>query len=286
MNFIPFILIFIAAIGFVTSSLFEYEKSALKELFYFKKELLGSHVADTLLTTEYFESLNGVIKEKRLKTYPNHRLNTGYKERSKCNFLALFRTKESKNYFKKVLLSLYSPLFKGDDFLAETLIQTIEKRIKFLTEKKLDFSLLDLCPKDEGLKELYLLMLKGTLGYQHSKEGYPPLEDFFTFDKENSGKSLYFHFAHETLFSLALGTELSIKVIEKEKSCFKEHRRALLVDEFKAFLAEEGMDEKEQKAFFELFQFNAPSKKRVNVVYLDPELQFEIRKHLNLSGAP
>jgi hypothetical protein len=285
MNFIPFILIFIAAIGFVTSSLFEYEKSALKELFYFKKELAGSHLADTLLATEYFESLNGVIKEKRLKNYPNHRANTGYKERSKCNFLALFKDRESKEYFKKLLLNLYAPLFKDDDFLAENLIQTIEKRIKFLTEKKLDFSLLNLCPKDEGLKEVYLLMLKGTTAYQNTKSGYPPLEDFFTFDKESKGKPLCFHFAHEKLFSLALGAELSLKVIEKEKSCFKEHRRGLLVDEFKVILTEEGIDEKEQKALFHLFQFNALSKKRLNVVYIDPELQFEIRKHLNLSGA-
>ena len=285
MNFIPFILIFIAAIGFVTSSLFEYEKSALKELYYLKKELIGSHLANTLLTTEYFETLKGVIKEKRLKSYPNHRFNTGFKERSKCNFIALFKEKESKDYLKQVLLSLYAPLLKSDDFLADNLINILEKKIKFFNEKKLEFSWLNLCPKDEPLREVYLSMVKGTIGYQNTQGGFPPLEDFFMFDKDSKGKPLCFHFVHEKLFSLALGNDLAQKVIEKEQSCFLAHRRGLLVDEFKAILAEEGLEEKKQKTLFNLFQFNAGTKKRLTVVYIDPDLQFEIRKHLTLSDA-
>jgi len=104
-----------------------------------------------------------------------------------------------------------------DPHLAYTLINAWQKK---RTQKNLITKIEDLFPEESSLEGIFYKMLKGSGYYALAhQEGYPPLDDFFRFSKEDPSIVCLPYASHIALESL-LGKKLTEAILELEKTKF------------------------------------------------------------------
>lgn len=95
-----------------------------------------------------------------------------------------------------------------------------------------------LIPDERELKEVYLKMVKGTKSYNLlTKEGYPPLGDFFRIAREEKDKPLSFCAASTPLLKVVFGEKLTQAILDEERlTGEKRSARPLKKDELESLL--------------------------------------------------
>lgn len=101
-----------------------------------------------------------------------------------------------------------------DPEIAKTLVAAWQKK---RTQKNLVSKIEDLFPDDKALSDVFYKMFKGSGYYTvDAKEGYPPLEDFFRFNKEDTS-ILCLPYASQAALEALLGKKLTDAIAEVEK---------------------------------------------------------------------
>ncbi|MES2198865.1 MAG: hypothetical protein V4489_01685 [Chlamydiota bacterium] len=154
--------------------------------------------------------------------YLSHRFRANLSAQAKWNLAPLISQEKITPHLKGATISFLAILYGHTDFwekekkenpdFAETLLDSFKK--KDFAEK-----ISDLFPEDLSLQPIFYKMLKGSGSYDiASKQGHPPLEDFFRLEKENT-HTLSLSYACFPALQALLGEDLLEKVlrIEKEK---------------------------------------------------------------------
>lgn len=214
---------------------------------------------------------------KKFKSFSSHRKLTPPSPYSKLNIAELLFEEISSPLLRKSAEKLLMDLYGEKPFT-----QSIEREnwphallselIKIGKKKKELSDLQDLQPEAEPLRTLYYHMLKGSGAYNlETKQGYPPLSDFFSLEK-NERKPIYFCFASYPVLTAVLGEEIAKEILqkEKEKSTSEGGRRVLTKAELQALLVSA---EGPKDNFIEIEELLSFSKKKValqHLSYKDP----------------
>lgn len=137
-----------------------------------------------------------------------------------------------------------------------------------------DFPQLLCCLEPEEAALLYPL-IKGTHQYKlRTKEGYPPLGDFFLL--KGRKKSVNFSYATRPLLIALFGERIGAQVIAKEKEKWEEEEknRPLKKEELAQFLLEQG---KNLTDFEPLIQFGTAKTKTSKVVLKDNATSIQLK---------
>ncbi len=144
-------------------------------------------------------------------------------EKSKFNLIPLFTPSAEHDQLYEIAAKLLKDIY-GDTGISKAASQlsvsNFEYKIldaliaKAHTEKEF-VSLEDLAPEEHNLRELFLKMMHGTKHYTlATKQGYPPLGDFFLL--HNKRKAICFCFASTPLLNATFGTKITQYILEEE----------------------------------------------------------------------
>lgn len=162
-------------------------------------------------------------REKKIKqegSYRSYRLSPTLSSQAKWNLAPLIFEQKSISYLEEATICFLESLYGHADFwkkeknqnpeLAQALLDSFKKRNSI--EK-----ISDLFPEELSLQPVFYKMLKGS-GYYDltSKQGYPPLEDFFRLEKEDP-YTLSLPYACLPALEALLGEVLTAKVLQIEK---------------------------------------------------------------------
>lgn len=157
---------------------------------------------------------------KKEGVYLSHRLRFNLSSQAKWNLSPFIFSEKPTSHLEEATILFLESLYGHADFwqkakkqdsdLAKTLLDSF--RSKDLVEK-----MSDLFPEDPFLQSIFYKMLKGSGYYEiASKQGYPPLEDFFRLEKENT-YTLSLSYASFPALKALLGEDLTQKVLQIEK---------------------------------------------------------------------
>ena len=157
---------------------------------------------------------------KKEGVYLSHRVRSNLSSQSKWNLGPLVFSDKPTAHLEESTISFLESLYAHADFwekgkkqnpdLVKVLLDSFKK--KDLVEK-----VSDLFPEEPSLQLVFYKMLKGSGYYEiASKQGYPPLEDFFRIEKENT-HTLSLSYASLPALKALLGEDLTQKVLQIEK---------------------------------------------------------------------
>ena len=257
MNFLPFVLILTTVICFSCSVLSVLTKTNFNKLNLIEAELDLENRSFGKIQETAFLYFPGKIKLKRKIKYENHRLNLDHYERSKCNLNPCLTSKIGFNFLIQSIQELYSPLFQSKEE-AKALAIELKKKYTQLKKEGAEITIISLNPQPQSMKAIYKGMLLGN-------KNTPPFETLFFYNNEAQSNPLCFRFAKMSLFKLALGEELTSKILEFEENNFLSSKKKLKKEEVLQFLKDDGKSEKEIEKIMALFTFREPKKSIIHV---------------------
>ncbi len=160
------------------------------------------------------------LQVRKQGVYLSHRLRSNLSSQAKWNLAPFIFSEKPTSHLEESTILFLETLYGHTDFwkkgkkqdpdLAQTLLDSFKK--KDLAEK-----MSDLFPEDPFLQVIFYKMLKGSGCYEiASKQGYPPLEEFFRLEKENT-YTLSLSYASFPALEALLGEDLTLKVLQTEK---------------------------------------------------------------------
>ncbi len=166
-------------------------------------------------------------REKKIKqegSYRSHRLFPTLSSQAKWNLAPLISEKKPISYLEEATICFLESLYGHADFWKKEKIQNPELAQALLDSfknKVLPEKISDLFPEELSLQPIFYKMLKGS-GYYDlaSQQGYPPLEDYFRLEKENT-YTLSLPYACLPALEALLGDVLTSKVLQIEKEKFE-----------------------------------------------------------------
>lgn len=256
MSFISFLIILMIALGFFYEALISESKAFFRIFSNYESKQIQDHESFSQLNQTYFYYLDGKIKKPRNKSYYNPRLNLDFYERSKCNIASCLKDEKGKDLLKRLLLNLFPQIFK-EEHEAIKLIKAWHLSVEKEKNHPSTLSIYRLKPEDPIDVLVYEKLIY-----------HPLFEKLFYFDALSNKKPLCFRFAKMPLFEIALGKELSDLILDKEKQHFDETKKKLTIEEIKAFLKDQGHEDK-IPFITRLFAFKEPKKRMIHVESID-----------------
>lgn len=296
MNILPLLFIFITILS-LTSYHFLHERiSSENSLRSYRGYMRAERLARThLANMQYKKATNSTSKkEKRVshlnkeQKYLNPRSKTPASEASRFNLHLLFSSQPPPIIYETAA-RLIKILYGHADFFKESKIPYLEYAIidqmKLNCRTKTPLTFFTLFPDDPTYQPIFYKLIKGTNHYSlQSKEGYPPLHDFFTLTPQNNKVSLQFPYASEALLQALWGEAIATTIIEKEKQKWeKDHRHhTLLETELTAILGKNPTAKLEMATLRPHLSFSAKRPKLEATKHTDTQTQITIR-HSNLN---
>lgn len=222
--------------------------------------------------------------EKKKKELINPRTKQNPWDESKLNLGPLLAPFSSGTQGKlyEVALALLEELYKGSaverlaqekkvDSFALRILDSIIEKAKENPEAE---SLAELFPDDLALQEIYYKMLKGTQNYD-GVSGYPPLQDYFSFEKESKKKPIDFSLATAPLLKALLGPKITSQILEEEKVNSEKNRKfsALRQKGLEQVLLQFPEERLAFSDFSDLVYFETKKKPATSYMFIDPKTQ-------------
>lgn len=159
---------------------------------------------------------------------------------------------------------------KVDSFALRILDSMIEKA----NENPEAESLSELFPDDPALKEIYYKMLKGTQNYD-GVSGYPPIEDYFIFEKASKKKPINFSLATAPLLKCLLGPKITARILEEERTKSEENRKftSLKQPELQQLLLQFSEERVTYSDISDLVSFDTNKERSKTYMFIDPKTQ-------------
>lgn len=160
------------------------------------------------------------LRVKKEGPYLSHRFRTNLSSQSKWNLAPFIFSDKQTTHLEEATCSFLECLYGHTDFWKKGKKQNPDLAEDLLTSfKKMDSAekISDLFPEEPSLQPIFYKMLKGS-GYYDvtSKQGHPPMEDFFRLEKENT-YTLSLSYACFPALNALLGNSLAKKVLQVEQ---------------------------------------------------------------------
>ncbi len=240
MNILPFVFTFLILMGIASMTLFKGVSSTALESRCVEGSILMQRAMRSKLAKKTFRDITKTEHEpnskkpktpKSLKkTYESPRKAKSLSEASK------FTLSTENQLLYEPAARLLKLLYGHAPFYEERLEYKILDEILWKKDRK-DF--VDPFPEIEPLKTIYYKMLKGTNIYDlQTKNGYPPLSDFFSLGKQK----IFFYHASLPVLTAILGEKLTKQVIAEEKAESERRGEVVSMGEalFKPFVEKKG----------------------------------------------
>ena len=274
MNFLPFLLVFMTAISLYSSLLFLEAKSYMKQLSSLEKKNHLNEKAQLSYQLTYFQYQKGKINYPKRTHYINFRNELDHYERSKCNLAVCFKTKQGMEFLKTAFLSIYPSFFLDEKELVDFL-ETWKGALKKMIQVPIPFSFYQIHFENLNDARIYKALLEG-------KSKSFPLETLFLYDEKGIDKPLCFRYAQTLLFEAALGKELSLQILDFERSSYRNPNKKLTKEELFKFLTDQGMNKEKINSIFSLFTFKEPKKKLIHIIEKNEKLGLESKLYNQL----
>ena len=176
--------------------------------------------------------------------------------------------------------SFFKEEIKNHPKLSEEIFAFILKTAK---EKEETFTLVSPLEEKSPLQKTLYKMLKGTNAYDiQTKKGYPPLEDYFTFNRDDKTAS-YIHFATTPLLDILFGKEITTAIItqEKEKWLARDGYPYITEDELEALLMKKRSQDNILAAIKPLICFKNTAPKKTTLPIVDPKTHIRLNQPLH-----
>jgi hypothetical protein len=234
MNILPLVFGFLLLFTFLSSTL-------IKHAFFFssEKQSVESYLSSKLALKNKWERYKydkfktaGAEKEEKSKKermvnnqakYHSHRTRESLPPLAKWNLAALVLNESPIPFLHQSAAALLKDLYGHTEFWIEgesknpLLAEELLFSFRMKDDKKEMESLSDLFPLDPLLQPIFYKLLKGSNSYNlKKKEGYPPLEDFFSFEPKNK-KTLCLCYASYPALKAFLGEDLAQEIVSLEK---------------------------------------------------------------------
>lgn len=287
MNILFFVSTLLVILSFIGAASFHHVVSFESEKISFKGHMEGLRRTRNMWQQKLFvdatkaatpKSAAQEKAPKKFKSFSSHRKHTPPSPYSKLNIAELiFEEAPSpllRKSTEKLLIDLYGekPFIKVADL--ENWPHALLTELIKMGKKKEDIAgLQDLQPEGEPLRTIYYRMLKGSGEYNlQTKQGYPPLSDFISLEK-NERKPIYFCFASYPVLKAIFEEEITNGILqkEKEKSLSEGGRRILTKAELQDLLLS---THGPKGNFLEIEDLLSFSKKKIelqNLSYKDPD---------------
>jgi len=135
----------------------------------------------------------------------------------RLNIFSLLDKTQNNTELKKTCIQYLRALYGHNKFFPVDPTHLLDSIIAKLREEEHPPPLHTLKLDDSEMHNLFYKVLKGTHTYNiKTKEGYPPFDHFFTFEKGQTSP-MNFHAANEIFLEVVLGKSITKELIKKEK---------------------------------------------------------------------
>ncbi|MGE0197535.1 MAG: hypothetical protein AB7N99_01880 [Simkaniaceae bacterium] len=231
MNLLPFVMIIVLILGMFSLSQFQQSISLEKEKNAYLAYFIGLRESrNDCEDSVYVNARKTHSKGKSSPTTPSKTTkNDDIKERlffrerkvgwleGRLHLSSLLDESQNNASLKTLTLKYLSALYGHKKFFPKDPKPFLESLIKTLKTQETLIPLHEVVFEDPQMQELFYKILRGTHTYDlEKKEGYPPFDHFFTFEKSDH-PPMNFHGANKVFLQVALGPSKAEELILEEK---------------------------------------------------------------------
>lgn len=290
MNILPLIFVFLTILSLTSYSFINQRSATTTE----KRSYVGYMNAERLsrnsLESKKFQKIGSAGKSSQEKSldpkavYVSPRIKNPPSEASRLSISLLFTPKPPQLLYE-TSAKLIRILYQDKTFFKEAKINDLEYRILDLMIEKAGKeepdSFTELFPQDPFFQEIFYKMLKGTNRYQLDKnQGYPPLEDYLTLDRNNRKSPVLFAYASLPLLQSLFNEKFALAIIEAEEKKWEQDQKhhTITESEFSDLFLKKANQGLLQTSLKELLEFSTKRPPAENFRHTDKNTSITIKK--------